>query len=124
MAANIKSPVPPSQPAAPSQSLRGTTAIEADLQRLEDLSDQLERLRNALPMIVEPMTRVGLSDVQRIEKLKSACVQASEGLTSLTKGITDDQTQSIFKSTVESLEKDGDLSKARDVPFYGYSDEK
>jgi hypothetical protein len=120
MATDVQAP----QPAAQSQLPREAAAIEADLQRLEDLSEQLERLRNALPMMVEPMIRVGLSDAQRIEKLRGACVQASEGVTSLRKGMTDDQTQSIFKSTSESLEKDGDLSRARDVPFYGYNDAK
>jgi DNA-binding transcriptional regulator YbjK len=121
MSASPKPSEPPAQ--QPAQSLpREASAIEADLQRLEDLSDQIERLRNALPAIVEPMKRSELSEVERIEKLRSACVQASEGLTSLRKGMTDESTQRILKSSAESLEKNSDLSKASGVSFYGYND--
>jgi hypothetical protein len=68
------------------------------------------------------MKRSELSEVERIEKLRSACVQASEGLTSLRKGMTDESTQRILKSSAESLEKNSDLSKASGVSFYGYND--
>jgi DNA-binding transcriptional regulator YbjK len=121
MSASPKPSEPPAQQPAQS-SPREASAIEADLQRLEDLSDQIERLRNALPAIVEPMKRSELSEVERIEKLRSACVQASEGLTSLRKGMTDESTQRILKSSAESLEKNSDLSKASGVSFYGYND--
>lgn len=75
-------------------------------------------------MIVEPMTSARLSDLDRIEKLKIACVQATEGLTALQTGVTSEQTQNIFTSTMESLKKDGDISKSCNVSLYGYNDSK
>jgi hypothetical protein len=75
-------------------------------------------------MIVEPMTRAGLSDFERMEELKKACVQASEGINLLRTGMTSETTQGIFAGATESLKQDGDLSKSTNVSLYGYNDAK
>jgi hypothetical protein len=75
-------------------------------------------------MIVEPMTRAGLSDFERIEELKNACVQTSEGINLLRTGMMSETTQAILTGATESFKQDGDLSKSTNVSLYGYNDAK
>lgn len=53
-------------------------------------------------------------------EIKKAAMQSTDGLKTFREDWTSEQTQQLLARSKESLEKDGDLSKANGVARYGW----
>jgi hypothetical protein len=85
---------------------------------------QVDALRLTVPSIVAPLSQRGQDKAQLFANIKTAAVGAVDSVQALRQDWTSEQTQEIFSVTRASLEKDGDLSKASEVPRYGWTEEK
>ena len=84
---------------------------------------QLENLRSAVPSIVAPLVRPATSKAQLFADVRKSAIQSTDDLKTFREQWTSEQTQQLFARSRQSLEKDGDLSKAVDVARYGWSSE-
>lgn len=64
----------------------------------------------------------GSSKAQRFADLRAAATQAATDLKAFREEWSAERTQSLLTKARESVEKDGDLSQADDVPAYGWTE--
>jgi hypothetical protein len=82
---------------------------------------QLDSLRGALPSLVVPLLQRDVTKVEMFARVKKSAVQATSRLGSFRESWTSEQTQQSLERSKASLEKDGNLNKAIDVPRWGWS---
>jgi hypothetical protein len=85
---------------------------------------QIDGLRSSIPSIVSPLTRRGTDNTQRFAQIRSAAVGSTADLQAFKQVWKSDETQKLLARSKESLQKDSDLSKAVNVPMWGWGEER
>lgn len=80
-------------------------------------------MRVTIPAIVAPLSRRGRDKAQLFAEIKTAAVQSVQDVGTLRETWNSEQTKDLVARSKESFEKDGDLSKAAEVPRYGWIQE-
>ncbi|RMY64568.1 hypothetical protein D0863_09734 [Hortaea werneckii] len=99
----------------------------AYLDRLQEQIDtilttaQLDSLRSAIPSQVAPLLRTGTPRHQMHQESYKAAMKSTEDLKDFKTDWNSEQTQQTFARARESVQKDGDLSKANEVAKYGWA---
>lgn len=73
-----------------------------------------------IPSIVAPLAKPAASKAQTFAQVGKAAGQSTDDLKAFREKWTSEQTQAMFARGRDSLEKDGDLSKAAQVASYGW----
>ncbi|RMZ33697.1 hypothetical protein D0859_02138 [Hortaea werneckii] len=81
----------------------------------------LDSLRSAIPSQVAPLLRTGTPRHQMHQGSYKAAVKSTEDLKDFRADWNSEQTQQMFARARESVQKDGDLSKANEVAKYGWA---
>ncbi|KAK5128412.1 hypothetical protein LTR85_003080 [Meristemomyces frigidus] len=97
--------------------------LEQALARLERLQEQLDGLRSSIPSLVAPLLRPNASKEHMFAEIKKSALQSTNGLKAFRDDWTSEQTQQLLARSKESLERDGDLSRADGVARYGWARE-
>ena len=84
---------------------------------------QIDSMRRTIPSMIEPMRRPVKDKAQLFVQVKTAAVQAVGDVEGLRNSWNSDETQSLLTKSRESLAKDSDLSKAANVPRYGWNED-
>ena len=63
------------------------------------------------------------SQAQMFADIRKLALQSQDNITTFREQWSSEQTQQLFARSRESLEKDSDLSKSRDVAKYGWSEQ-
>lgn len=92
---------------------------ETALAHLERLQEQIDGLRSTISSLVTPLSRPQTSKAQLFATVRKSAVQSTDDLKAFRESWTAEQMQELFDRSRASLEKDGDLSKAREVARYG-----
>ncbi|KAK4547796.1 hypothetical protein LTR36_000754 [Oleoguttula mirabilis] len=95
--------------------------LEEALARLERLQQQLDGLRSSIPSLVTPLLRPNASKAHMFAEVAKSAVQSTDDLKAFRDNWTSGQTQQILARSKESLDGDGDLSKADGVARYGWA---
>ncbi|KAK3070715.1 hypothetical protein LTR53_009968 [Teratosphaeriaceae sp. CCFEE 6253] len=90
------------------------------LAHLERLQEQLDGLRSTLPSLVAPLLRSDISKPEMFASIKKVAIGSASDLRAFREDFTSDRTQGLLARSKESLQKDGDLSKANEVARYGW----
>ncbi|KAL1311312.1 hypothetical protein AAFC00_001490 [Neodothiora populina] len=128
----------PTPPANKSDTTWTVDDYEAALAHLEALQDQITALRTTIPSMVRPLAYhpASLSPLTRTATTPSSTTAKSQAFTALKKAaitaVSDarsfrgewegEQTRRILEKARESRAIDGDLSRGRDVPVFGWID--
>ncbi|KXS99516.1 hypothetical protein AC578_4264 [Pseudocercospora eumusae] len=96
---------------------------EEALAHLERLQELIDGMKSDIPSIVAPIQRQTRDKAQLFVETKTAAVQAVTDVQQLRATWNSEQTQEIFAKTKDSFVKDGDLSKARNVPRWGWAEQ-
>ncbi|KAF7192365.1 hypothetical protein HII31_06397 [Pseudocercospora fuligena] len=96
---------------------------EEALAHLERLQELIDGMKSDIPSIVAPIQRQTRDKAQLFVETKTAAVQAVTDVQQLRTTWNSEQTQDIFAKTKDSFAKDGDLSKARNVPRWGWAEQ-
>ncbi|KAI6876224.1 hypothetical protein KC343_g11865 [Hortaea werneckii] len=94
---------------------------ERALAHLDKLQEQLDSLRSAIPSQVAPLLRTGTPRHQMHQESYKAAIKSTEDLKDVRADWNSEQTQQMFARARESVQKDGDLSKANEVAKYGWA---
>ncbi|KAF2718804.1 hypothetical protein K431DRAFT_203480, partial [Polychaeton citri CBS 116435] len=93
---------------------------QAALAHLESLQDKIDHLRGTLLSLVAPLIQPQQSRVHMFAEIKKAAIASTTDLKTFSDSWHSEQTQQLFTRAKESVGKDGDLSRAADVPVYGW----
>ena len=84
---------------------------------------QIDGLRSTIPSLVAPLVRPGTSKAQIFAELKKSATESNDDIKALREQWNSEQTQNLLTMAKESMQKDGDLTKARDVAKYGWCEQ-
>jgi hypothetical protein len=81
-------------------------------------------LRSSISSIVSPLTQRGIDKVQQYAQIRNAAVGSTTDLKAFKEDWNSEQTQALLQKSRDSLQKDGDLSKAATVPVWGWGEDR
>ncbi|CZT16253.1 uncharacterized protein RCC_02095 [Ramularia collo-cygni] len=97
---------------------------EVALGHLARLQEQIDGLRATIPSIVSPLASTASDKATLFAATKDAALQSTSRLHTFRDDWNSQEIQNLFKEGKESLQKDTDLSKAGDVPKWGWGEVK